>query len=212
MDQLSFFDTGLLPATPADMGSVLLAQGQSQLLFGDTDTTRGRRRKPTPQSARISLLLADEWRATSLYGVAQRADIPVEVEEQRAEDGSAQWLVRMECPELLPVVQQWTKGAVKTVPPRWQPTSIAIQIWATVAGVRDEMGFRLGLDPHIANHPELVKIVQSGMASSGIGAVFVGARAGGPALRVQGQRRLRNLMLMVGEPPAGSSWDAPATP
>lgn len=210
MDQLSFFDTGLLPATPADLGAVLLAHGQSQLLFGDADTTRGRRKKPQPRSARISVLVTEEWRARSLCSISQRADVPAEVEEQEAEDGSPQWLVRLESPQLLPVVQEWTKGAVKTVPPQWQPTSTAIQIWATVAGVRDDMGFRMGLDPHIADHPELVKIVQAGMASSGVSAIFVGARAGGPALRVQGQRRLHNLMLMVGEPPAGSSWDGPA--
>ncbi|HHY08056.1 MAG TPA: hypothetical protein GX530_05960 [Corynebacteriales bacterium] len=210
MDQLSFFDTGLLPVTPADVGSLLLAHGHSQLLFGDADTTRGRRKKPIPQSARISILLTDEWRATRLDSVVRRANIPVVVEAQTAEDGSPQWLVRMESPDLLPVVQAWTKGAVKTVPPQWQPTSTAVQIWATVAGVRDDMGFRLGLDPHIADHPQLLKIVQGALARSGVSAVFVGVRAGGPAVRVQGQRRLRNLMLMVGDPPPGHSWEAPA--
>lgn len=208
MDQLSFFDTGLLPVTPADLGVVLLVHGQSQLLFGNIDTTRGRRKKPLPQSARISILLAEEWRATCLDKLAHRAGLDVVVESQSPVGASPSWLVRMEGAELLPVVQQWTKGAVKTVPSQWQPTVTAIEVWATVAGVRDDIGFRLGLDTFIAEHSDLVKIVQGALSRAGLGAVFVGARAGGPALRVQGQRRLRNLSAMIGEPPDGHSWDA----
>ena len=104
MKQLTFFDTGLVPVTPADLGAMLVAQGQCQLLFGNSDTTRGRRRKPVPQSARLSVLLHSEWRARQLCELASMVDVTVS--QETPDDNS--WLVRMEGPALLPVAQEWT--------------------------------------------------------------------------------------------------------
>jgi len=204
VDQLTFFDTGLVPVTASDLGAVLVAQGQCQLLFGDADTTRGKRRKPTPQSARLSVLLHSEWRARQLRDLAQFVDCAVTVDTP----AERSWLVRMEGPVLLPVAQAWTKGAVKTVPARWTLSDRALQIWATVAGTLEENGMRFGLDPHIASHELLRERAAAALAQLGAAASYVGPRAGGPALRVTGQRRLGNIMTILGEPPEDGSWDA----
>lgn len=204
MKQLTFFDTGLVPVTPADLGAMLVAQGQCQLLFGNSDTTRGRRRKPVPQSARLSVLLHSEWRARQLCELASMVDVTVS--QETPDDNS--WLVRMEGPALLPVAQEWTKGAVKTVPAQWRLSDRALQVWALVVGVLDESGMCFGLDAHIAQHEELRKRAAEALQKLGAASSYVGPRAGGPALRVVGQRRLANVMTIVGEPPEDGSWDA----
>lgn len=171
MDQLTFFDTGLVPVTASDLGAVLVAQGQCQLLFGDTDTTRGKRRKPTPQSARLSVLLHSEWRARQLRDLAQFVDCVVTVETP----AERSWLVRMEGPVFLPVAQAWTKGAVKTVPPQWTLSDRALQIWATVAGTLEENSMRFGVDPQIASHEPLRERAAAALAQLGGGGLLCGS-------------------------------------
>lgn len=204
MNQLTFFDAGLVPVTAADLGAVLIAQGQCQLLFGDSDTTRGRRRKPAPQSARLSVLLHTEWRARQLADLARMAIPRVSCEAL----ADTSWLVRMEGAALLPVAHAWTKGAVKTVPAHWSLSDRAVQVWATVAGVQEENSMRFGLDAHIASHEQLRNRAAAALAQLGAAPTYVGPRAGGPALRVSGQRRLAHVMAILGEPPEDGSWDA----
>jgi hypothetical protein len=83
-----------------------------------------------------------------------------------------------------------------------------LQVWALVAGVLDESGMCFGLDAHIAQHEELRKRAAEALQKLGAASSYVGPRAGGPALRVVGQRRLANVMTIVGEPPEDGSWDA----
>jgi hypothetical protein len=51
--------------------------------------------------------------------------------------------------------------------------------------------------------------VGDALAAAGLIAVFVGPKAGGPAYRIVGLRRVTRLAELVGEPPAGApqeSW------
>jgi hypothetical protein len=54
------------------------------------------------------------------------------------------------------------------------------------------------------------------MSAAGVAGAFVGPRAGGPAYRVVGLRRLQRLRELVGDPPAAvpaADWPpAPARP
>jgi hypothetical protein len=99
---------------------------------------------------------------------------------------------------LLPLATAWTRGAVKAVPEGWQLDGAALRLWVLAAGTPDGRGYLLGLDPHApGTHPPLA----AALVAIGLTTTQVGARAGRPALRVVGRRRVARLAELVGEPP-----------
>lgn len=90
---------------------------------------------------------------------------------------------------------------MKAVPETFTLDGGALRLWALVAGRRTEVGhgYLLGLDPGGAQtHRRLAQA----LAFAGLPSVLVDERAGGPALRVNGSRRLARLAELVGDRPA----------
>ncbi|WP_213574391.1 hypothetical protein [Rhodococcus sp. USK13] len=183
MSQLSFFSSEALPPAVADLGGLLAASGQ--VVSGG-----GR--------ARISIVVDALWRAE---GIAEMiAEAGLEAEITRSDEGSP--LVRTaSVVDVRPLAEQWTRGAVKAVPPGWVPSGRQLRFWALAAGHGEADGerFVLGLDPHAPDtHAPLAQaLMRAGMAPT-----LIGTRGSGPGLRISGRRRLGRLVESIGEAPA----------
>ncbi|WP_326551067.1 hypothetical protein [Micromonospora sp. NBC_01813] len=79
-----------------------------------------------------------------------------------------------------------------------------LRLWAAAAGVRDQLGFRLGLgEPDADNWSQ----VGAALAAIGLPAALLDARSGGPAFRVVGRRRLTRLAELLGDRPSAAPPD-----
>lgn len=185
MRQPSLFSAQARAAGPADLAGLLCAQGQVHG-FG-----RG-------AAARVSAVVADQWRAVEIVRACTERALPAE----RGRTENRYWVRTAFVAGLLPLAGGWTRGAVKAVPDGWQLDGAALRLWALAAGVPDGRGYLLGLDPHA---PGTHERLAAALATAGLAATLLGPRAGGPALRVTGRRRLARLAELVGETP-------PATP
>ena len=101
-------------------------------------------------------------------------------------------------PRLVPIAADWTRGAVKTVPPQWLPGPRELRAWTLAAGMPEADRYLLGLDPHA---PDTHSPLASAMMRVGIAPTLIGTRGARPALRISGRRRLSRLVENVGEPP-----------
>ncbi|MDG3009366.1 hypothetical protein G4X40_04305 [Rhodococcus sp. D2-41] len=182
MSQLSFFSAETQPPAVGDLAGLLAGPGQVVLSAG------GR--------ARISMVVDADWRATALARLIHQAGLGAEI--TRSEEGRP--LVRTaSVPELVQLGRAWTKGAVKAVPAGWTVGPRGLRAWALAAGRTDGVRYLLGLDPHA---PDTHEPLAAALARVGITSTPVGIRAGGPALRISGRRRLLRLRENVGEMPA----------
>ena len=107
--------------------------------------------------------------------------------------------------ELEPLAMAWTRGAVKAVPVGLTAGAGLLRCWTLAAGRPDESGFLLGLDRHA---PDTYEALASTCAHAGLAGALIGARGGGPALRIVGHRRHTRLVELLGtappEAPAGA--------
>ena len=193
MSQLSFFSAESVPPAVTDLTGVLAATGQVVLI-----------REGSQFGARFSVVVDRAWRAQAL--VAMMRDAQLESEVARSEENNPLVRTAVE-PRLVAMAREWTRGAVKTVPPGWLPGPRELRAWALAAGRREADRYLLGLDPHA---PETHSPLASAMMRVGIAPTLVGTRGSHPALRISGRRRLSRLVENVGEPPpndeAMSSW------
>ena len=180
MEQLSFFSADLAEPAPGDLAGLLAAHGQL--------VTAG-------HAVRVSVVVADPWRAAALADLITFSGLTAET--GRSEEGRE--LVRT-APDarLVELARQWTRGAVKTVPPSWTPSARALRAWTLVAGRPDDAGYLLGLDPHA---PDTHQALAAALARVGMAPVLLGPRGGGPGLRISGRRRLTRLVEQVGAAP-----------
>ena len=152
------------------------------------------------KGARISVVVDDDWRALAVADMI--ADAGLEYEITRSEEGRP--LVRTDlAASLAPLASQWTKGAVKAVPPGWVPGPRELRGWVLAAG-REEAGgerFVLGLDAHA---PDTHATLAQSLMRSGIAPTLIGTRSSSPGLRITGRRRLARLVENIGEPPPGA--------
>ncbi|AWV47179.1 hypothetical protein JK2ML_0199 [Mycobacterium leprae Kyoto-2] len=188
MSQLSFFTAeSLLPAI-ADLAGVLAASGQIVVVSASGQS-------PAP-AARLSVVVDQLWRASALAEMISEAGLVPEI--SRTEEDTP--LVRTAVdPLLCPIAAEWTRGAVKTVPPRWLPGPRELRAWILAAGVPEAANrYLLGLDPHA---PDTHSPLASALMRVGIAPTLIGTRSGRPALRISGRRRLSRLLENVGEPP-----------
>ena len=189
MSQLSLFSADLTPPMLGDLGGLLAGHGQF------ADGTGG---------VRLSILLADAWRAGALLRECRVRDIPSQIApaEVRAADGSddrAAVLLRTDRTSLLSALAaDWTRGAVKAVPPDLTLTAGLLRCWTLAAGRPAEIGFLLGLDPHA---PDTHEPLAAACAAAGLAGSLLGVRGGGPAVRIVGYRRCSRLAEMIGTPP-----------
>jgi hypothetical protein len=184
--QLSFFSAEANAPGVADLAGLLCGRGQV-VSFGNT-------------AARLSVVVGELWRAESIaVALAQR---DVEAELVTPEDGDP--IVRTAFrADLIPLASAWTTGAgVKTVPDGLTLDGARLRLWVLTDGSWSDGGYLLALDP---DAPDTHEPLGGALARCGLAATMLGARGGGPGLRVSGQRRLNRLAELVGLPPVASA-------
>ena len=180
VSQLSFFSADSVPPAVADLTGILAAPGQA-VLVGD--------------GARLSVVVDAMWRAQALAEMVAEAGLQPEI--ARTDENTP--LVRTTVDaRLVGIAGQWTRGAVKTVPPNWLPGPRELRAWTLAAGSPEDDRYLLGLDPHA---PDTHSPLASAMMRVGIAPTLIGTRGSRPALRISGRRRLSRLVENVGEPP-----------
>jgi len=181
VSQLSFFSAESVPPAVADLTGVLAAPGQIVIVGA---------------GARLSVVVEQPWRAAALAAMIDDAGLVPEI--TRTDEDTP--LVRTAVdPRLRAVAAEWTRGAVKTVPPQWLPGPRELRAWTLAAGCPDADRYLLGLDPHA---PDTHSPLASALMRVGIAPTLIGTRGSRPALRISGRRRLSRLVENVGEPPA----------
>jgi hypothetical protein len=187
VSQLSFFSAESVPPAVADLTGLLAAPGQVVLV--------GTGKEP---AARLSVVVDRLWRAEALAEMITEAGLQAEI--ARTDENTP--LVRTAVdPRLVPIAADWTRGAVKTVPPQWLPGPRELRAWTLAAGTPEDDRYLLGLDPHA---PGTHSPLASAMMRVGIAPTLIGTRGSRPALRISGRRRLSRLVENVGEPPANA--------
>lgn len=183
MSQLSFFAAESVPPAVADLCGVLAASGQIVVVAA---------------GARLSVVVDQLWRASALAEMIRQAGLAPEI--ARTDEDTPLVRTAVE-PALCGIAAEWTRGAVKTVPPRWLPGPRELRAWTLAAGSAEADRYLLGLDPHA---PDTHAPLASALMRVGIAPTSVGTRGMRPALRVSGRRRLSRLVENVGEPPDGA--------
>jgi len=190
--QLSFFSAEANPPTVDDLAGLLCCQGQVAS-FGST-------------AARLSVVLDEPWRAEAIAAAFAERDMDAELTE--SDEGHP--LVRTAFrADLIPFAMSWTSlthppspattsGAMKAVPAGLTLDGAALRLWALAAGDFSESGYLLALDPRA---PDTYEPLGGALARCGLAATMLGARGGGPGLRVSGLRRLNRLAELVGPAP-----------
>ena len=183
MSQLSFFSAESVPPAVADLTVVLAASGQLVIVGG---------------GARLSVVVDSVLRAAALAEMMVAAGLQPEI--ARTEDDTP--LVRTAVDaRLLDIASEWTRGAVKTVPPRWLPGPRELRAWTLAAGSPEADRYLLGLDQHA---PDTHSPLASALMRVGIAPTLIGTRGARQALRISGRRRLSRMVETVGEPQEGS--------
>jgi hypothetical protein len=187
--QFSLFGAEAGRPTLADLDGVLLAGGHWVR---------------TGETARLSVVVADRWRADALAAAfAERGvDGPDAVVPAEAGFGVRTAFT----PALAAPAARWRRGANEGLPPGFRLEAGGLRLWAVAAGRRDDVGYLLATaaadDPiHQAAGAQLSRL--------GVAAVSL-AQRGGPGWRVTSAKRLRRLVELVGAAPSGAGADWPA--
>jgi hypothetical protein len=189
VSQLSFFTAESVPPAVADLSGVLAAPGQIVMVGGPSNGEA--------QGARLSVVVDHSWRAAALAEMIREAGLVPEI--GRTDEDTP--LVRTApTASLVNLAAEWTRGAVKTVPPRWLPGPRELRAWTLAAGHPEGDHYLLGLDPHA---PDTHSPLASALMRVGIAPTLIGTRGGRPALRISGRRRLSRLVENVGDAPEG---------
>lgn len=189
MTQFSLFGAAVAAPTLSDLDGVVLAGGW----WVRSDA-----------GARLSVIVADRWRADALVEefhireIGCRATDPAVV---AAENGLA--VRTMFTEDLLPHALLWTRGANQGPPPNFSLSAGGLRLWCLAAGQRDEVGYLLATaepdDPiHVSAGAQLARI--------GVPAVSLAHPRGvhtGPGWRVSSAKRMRRLVELVGPAPEG---------
>jgi hypothetical protein len=187
VSQLSFFSAESVPPAVADLTGVLAAAGQVVSVGS---------------GARLSVVVDAVWRAAALADMMVAAGLRAEI--TRTEEDTP--LVRTAVDaRLVGLAGEWTRGAVKTVPPAWLPGPRELRAWTLAAGTPEADRYLLGLDPHA---PDTHSPLASALMRIGIAPTLIGTRGARPALRISGRRRLSRLVETVGDPPEGAEPQA----
>lgn len=182
--QLSFLTAGVRPPGVDDLEGLLLGVGQVVRLGG---------------TARLSVLVEDTWRVEQVLAAYVERGLRGEVAP--GEDDGVTSVRTPFSRTLGPVAQRWVRGAVKAVPAGFVLDGSRLRMWAIGAGRRDDHGYLLRLSPH---DDQVWPAAGSALAWVGLAGTFVGPRAGGPAYRITGRRRMVRLGEYVGERPAAA--------
>lgn len=186
MSQLSFFAAESVPPAVADLSGVLAGPGRCAPGLGDDY------RQPSAATNQHDLARAEMIQEAGLVPEVARTDENTPLVRTAVD------------PLLCGIAAEWTRGAVKTVPPRWLPGPRELRAWTLAAGSPEADRYLLGLDPHA---PDTHSPLASALMRVGIAPTLIGTRGTRPALRISGRRRLSRLVENVGEPPDGAeAW------
>jgi hypothetical protein len=154
--------------------------------------------------ARLSVVVADRWRADALAAAFATRGLGVDDAVVVAEGGFA---ARTSfAAELVEHAARWTRGANQDVPDGFALTAGGLRLWAIATGRRDDTGYLLGtVEPDDALH----RAAGAQLSRLGVAAVSIAPRGSGPGWRVTSLKRLRRLVELLGEPPAGGAHDWP---
>jgi hypothetical protein len=191
--QFSLFGAAAAEPTLADLDGVLLAGGHWVRATGGST------------GARLSVVVADEWRAVALAEAFELRGVATTDDAVGPAEGG--WAARTAfAPELLDHAARWTRGANEGPPRDFALTPGGLRLWAVAAGRRDDTGYLLG-----TAEPDDVVHTSGGAQLSrlGVAAVSIAQRGGGPGWRVTSLKRLRRLVELLGEPPRGGEHDWP---
>jgi hypothetical protein len=187
MTQFSLFGAAVAEPALDDLGGVLLGGGHWVR---------------SPSGARLSVVVADRWRADALAEAYAVRGVEGTDAVIAAEGGFAARTAFS--PALVAVAAQWTRGANEGPPPDFELTPGGLRLWAITAGHPDEVGYLLATaEPddavHLAGGAQLSRL--------GLAAVSISSR-GGPGWRVTSLKRIRRLVELLGAPPTGAeqSW------
>ncbi len=155
--------------------------------------------------ARLSVVVADRWRADALAGAFD--DRGVGGPDPIVTAASGFGVRTAFAGELVERAARWTRGANQGLPRAFQLGAGGLRLWAVAAGRRDDVGYLLATaeidDPiHQTAGAQLSRL--------GVAAVSLSQR-GGPGWRVTSDKRLRRLVELLGPPPLGgeSDWPTP---
>jgi hypothetical protein len=189
--QFSLFGAEAASPELADLDGVLLAGGHW------ARSTSG---------ARLSVVVADEWRAQALATAFGERGV---AGEDAIVPAAAGFGVRTAfAPALVEHAARWTRGANVGLPAGFRLSAGGLRLWAIAAGRLDEAGYLLATaEPDDALH----RAAGAQLARLGVAAVSLGQR-GGPGWRVTSAKRLRRLVELLGPPPSGAeeAWATPA--
>ncbi len=182
--QLSFFTAGELPPALGDLEGLLAGPGHL--------VRRG-------TQARVAVVVDAPWRAACL--LTAFADRGLAGEETTALDGQPAVRTSFSA-TLTPIAVRWTRGARILPPADFGLDGPRLRLWAVAGGRRDDYGYRLDLG---GTDDAAWTAVGSALHDAGLPATLIGPRAGGPAYRVTGTRRVGRLRELIGEPPPGDT-------
>jgi hypothetical protein len=186
--QFSLFGAEAAEPVLADLDGLLLAGGDWVRIDQD-------------RAARLSILVADRWRADALLSELRNRQL----DSDTAEAPGALIAVRTEITDrLLGLATRWTRGASLRLPVDLMLSASGLRLWAIATGRTDDAGYLLGV---AEADGDLHRAAGSQLARLGVAAVDVGIR-GGPGWRVTSAKRLRRLAELVGEVPpnAAGNW------
>lgn len=168
------------------------------------------------EGARLSVVVADAWRAEALSAVFDA--LGVGGPPPGGEPGGGHVARTAVTPSLRPLEARWRRGAVLAPPDDLVLSAGGLRLWAVTAGGVDDVGYVLRTPsvPDAAGPAgRLHRIAGALLARTGIAAVELGARGGrggvrlGPGWRITSARRLRRLAELLGPPPPGGEADWP---
>jgi hypothetical protein len=189
--QLSLFGVEAHDPAPADLAGLLAGSGQVVRMGG---------------TARVSIVVDAAWRVHVLVAEFALRGLSATWEVATVEGHLG---VRTAyASTLAPLSVAWLRGAVKRPPPGFHLNGPRLRLWAAAAGSSEPLGYELRLG---ASDEGCWEPVGAALAAIGLPAVLLGPRAGGPAYRITGRRRLARLAELVGDRPMAApqaEWPA----
>ncbi|WP_442792142.1 hypothetical protein [Micromonospora sp. NBC_01796] len=181
--QLSLFGVEATDPSPADLTGLLVGPGQVVRMGG---------------TARVSVVVDTAWRVHVL--VAELALRGLHASWEPTEDQRHE--VRTSyATTLAPLAGTWLCGTAKRPPAGLHLNGRRLRLWVAAAGSPEPPGFLLRLGE---TEESCWEAVGAALAAIGLPAVLLLPRAGGPAYRITGRRRLARLVELVGERPAAA--------
>ncbi|MEJ3749748.1 hypothetical protein WEI85_41635 [Actinomycetes bacterium KLBMP 9797] len=180
--QLSLFGVEAHDPSPADLSGLLAGPAEIVRMGG---------------TARVSIIVDAAWRVHVLLAELAPRGVAATWELATVE---GQLAVRTAYATMLaPLGRAWLRTAVKRPPSGFFLNGPRLRLWAAAAGATDSSGYvlRLGAEDEACWEP-----VGAALAAVGLPAALLGPRAGGPAYRITGRRRLARLAELVGDRPA----------